>query len=92
MAQPRSGRNGDSTVPEDATAEPHTLAGEEEDERGARRAEQQERSPHPVWIPRPKLLVIRTPQSLFPVPYSLLPNTRNSPPQCMKLIRYNIPS
>jgi len=49
MAQPRSGGNGDSTVPEDATDEPHTLAGEEEDERGARRAEQQERSPHPVW-------------------------------------------
>lgn len=49
MAEPRTNRRGDPTVPEEATEEPHILSGDEEDERGARREEQQEHAPHPIW-------------------------------------------
>ena len=40
---------GDPTVPENAAVEPHILSQEEEKDRGARRADLQERSPHPIW-------------------------------------------
>jgi len=49
MAEPRSNKRVDPTVPEDATDEPHTRGDEEEDERGARREDQQDRSAHPIW-------------------------------------------
>jgi hypothetical protein len=49
MAEPRSNQEADPTVPEDATEEPQIRGDEEEDERGARREEQQDRSAHPVW-------------------------------------------
>jgi len=49
MVEPRAWEDGDPTVPEAATEEPHILSGEEEDERGARREEQQEHAPRPVW-------------------------------------------
>ena len=49
MADPQSKSPDDATVPEDAKVEPHILSNEEEAERGARREEQQERSPHPIW-------------------------------------------
>jgi hypothetical protein len=48
MAQPRSPRR-DPTVPEDATAEPRIRSGDEEDARGARREDQQDHAPHPIW-------------------------------------------
>ncbi len=40
---------GDPTVPEEAVVEPHTLSEGEEEDRAARRTEEQERSPHPIW-------------------------------------------
>ncbi len=49
MVEPRKTQDGDGTVPEEATDEPKILSGEEEDERSARREEQQERAPQPVW-------------------------------------------
>jgi len=49
MVEPRKRQDVDPTVPEDATDEPKILSGEEEDERSARREEQQERAPRPVW-------------------------------------------
>ena len=39
----------DSSVPEDATEEPHIRSDEEEDERGARREDQQDHATHPIW-------------------------------------------
>jgi hypothetical protein len=38
-----------SSVPEDAQQEPHTESVAEEDERAARREDQQDRSAHPIW-------------------------------------------
>ena len=50
MAESRSDlEKGDPTVPEDAAEEPLIRGDEEEDERGARREEQQDRAPHPIW-------------------------------------------
>jgi hypothetical protein len=49
MAEVRSRPRGDSTVPEEATEEPHIRGGDEEDARGAQRADQQEHAPHPIW-------------------------------------------
>lgn len=49
MAEPRSIRGRDPTVPEDATDEQHILSGAEEDARGARREDQQDHAPHPIW-------------------------------------------
>jgi hypothetical protein len=49
MAEPQSSQHTDSTVPEEATEEPRIRGDEEEDERGARREDQQDRSQHPVW-------------------------------------------
>jgi hypothetical protein len=43
------GPEGDPTVPEEATVEPHILSDEEEDERAAQREQQQEAAPHPIW-------------------------------------------
>jgi hypothetical protein len=40
---------GDPTVPEAAVDEPQTRSEDEEEDRGARRHELQERSPHPIW-------------------------------------------
>jgi hypothetical protein len=39
----------DLTVPEDATEEPHIRSDDEEDERGARREDQQDHATHPIW-------------------------------------------
>ena len=50
MAEPRSDlEKGDPTVPEAATEEPRIRAGDEEDERGARREDQQDHAAHPIW-------------------------------------------
>jgi hypothetical protein len=49
MAEPRWNQQGDPTVPDEAEEEPRIKGGEEEDERGARREEQQDRAPHPIW-------------------------------------------
>ena len=51
MAEPRSPSrlDGDPTVPEEATVEPPILGDEEEDERAARRGDEQEHAPHPIW-------------------------------------------
>lgn len=49
MAEPRSALPGDPTVPEAATEEPHIRGDSEEDDRAARREDQQEHSPHPIW-------------------------------------------
>jgi hypothetical protein len=48
MAEPRAPRR-DPTVPEEATHEPPIRSGDEEDERGARREDQQDHSVHPIW-------------------------------------------
>jgi len=49
MVQPRIQEPPDPTVPEQATEEPYIRSGQEEDERGARREEQQEHSARPIW-------------------------------------------
>ena len=49
MAEPRFHEQANPTVPEEATEEVEIRSGQEEDERGARREEQQERAPHPIW-------------------------------------------
>jgi hypothetical protein len=51
MAEPRSPSTleEDPTVPEEAKVEPHIRGDEEEDERAARREDEQEHSPHTIW-------------------------------------------
>ena len=49
MAEPQSFNPRDPTVPEEATEEPHIRGDEEEDERGARREDQQDHAAHPIW-------------------------------------------
>jgi hypothetical protein len=49
MAEPQSKQAAGSTVPEEATEEPQIRGDEEEDERGARREDQQDQSVHPIW-------------------------------------------
>jgi hypothetical protein len=49
MGGPQSTQAGDSTVPEEATEEPYIRSGEEEDERGARREDQQDHAQQPIW-------------------------------------------
>ena len=49
MVQPRTQQPRDPTVPEEATDEPRIRSGQEEDERGARREDQQDHSARPIW-------------------------------------------
>ena len=49
MVGPESTQAADSTVPDEATEEPHIRSDEEEDERGARREDQQDHATHPIW-------------------------------------------
>ena len=51
MAEPRlpTMTPNDPTVPEEATDESRIRGDEDEDERAARREEQQEHAPHPIW-------------------------------------------
>jgi hypothetical protein len=46
---PRTPSTQDPTVPEEATEEPHILSDEEEDERAARRENDQDRAVQPIW-------------------------------------------
>ena len=49
MVGSQSTQAGDSTVPEEATEEPHIRSDAEEDERGARREDQQDHAQRPIW-------------------------------------------
>jgi hypothetical protein len=50
MVEPPARRpDSDPTVPEEAIEEPHIRSDEEEDERGARREDQQDHAQRPIW-------------------------------------------
>ena len=49
MVGPELTQAADATVPEEATEEPHIRSDDEEDERGARREDQQDHATQPIW-------------------------------------------